>query len=57
MIFEAPVRLEGIVVPLIDRIAPKVERTFLFGHPKTGEVEVNPDEPAWFREYLSLIHI
>jgi murein DD-endopeptidase MepM/ murein hydrolase activator NlpD len=51
MVFDAPVRLEGIVLPLLDRIPPRVERSFLFGHPNTGEVEANPEQAGWFREY------
>lgn len=50
-VFEMPVRLEGVVIPLLDRIAPRVERAFLFGHPNTGEVELNPEDAGWFREY------
>lgn len=50
-VFDAPVRLEGIVIPLLDKIPPRVERSFLFGHPRTGEVEADPEESGWFREY------
>lgn len=51
MVFDAPVRLEGVVLPLIDKIPPRVERSFLFGHPNTAEVEANPEQAGWFREY------
>ncbi len=50
--FDYPLRGEGWVVPLFDRIPPKVERLMLFGALTEETREDNdPETGAWFREY------